>query len=149
MNILLVYPAFPKTYWGAEYTMKFVGKKSILPPLGLLTVAAMLPAHWQVKLCDMNVRELQAGELAWSDVVFISGMLVQNQGMHEVARLAKAAGKPVVAGGPYASTLVVDLPSQAGRRKKLFAMCAAEAARYSDYDCTNEPDVTQLTFNWE
>ena len=52
-------------------------------------------------------------------------------------------------GGPYASTLVVDLPSQAGRRKKLFAMCAAEAARYSDYDCTNEPDVTQLTFNWE
>jgi len=104
MNILLVYPAFPKTYWGAEYTMKFVGKKSILPPLGLLTVAAMLPAHWQVKLCDMNVRELQAGELAWSDVVFISGMLVQNQGMHEVARLAKAAGKPVVAGGPYAST---------------------------------------------
>jgi radical SAM superfamily enzyme YgiQ (UPF0313 family) len=104
MKILLVYPAFPKTYWGAEYTMKFVGKKSILPPLGLLTVAAMLPPHWEARLCDMNVRALETSDLAWADAIFVSGMLVQREGLHEVARLARAANKPVVAGGPYAST---------------------------------------------
>jgi radical SAM superfamily enzyme YgiQ (UPF0313 family) len=109
MNILCVYPAFPRTYWGAEYTMRFVGRKSILPPLGLLTVAALLPADWNVKLCDLNTRALDEAELRWADAVFISGMIIQREGLHEIARAARKLGKPVIAGGPYASTSPADL----------------------------------------
>ena len=58
-----------------------LGKKSLLPPLGLLTVAALLPRDWEVKLCDLNVRPLDDGELAWADAVFLSGMLVQREAL--------------------------------------------------------------------
>jgi len=104
MRVLLVYPSFPKTYWGAEHSLALVGKKSMLPPLGLITVASLLPRAWAVRLADLNVRPLDAAELEWADVVFVSGMLVQRDSLHAVARAARARGKPVVAGGAYAST---------------------------------------------
>ncbi len=84
--------------------MRLTGRKALLPPLGLITVAAMLPRHWEVRLCDLNVRPLSAGEVEWADVIFLSGMLVQSESMFEVAARARAAGKRVVAGGPMAST---------------------------------------------
>jgi radical SAM superfamily enzyme YgiQ (UPF0313 family) len=104
MRVLCVYPSFPKTYWGAEYSLALTGKKSMLPPLGLLTVAALLPPGWLVRLCDLNLRPLDPADLEWADVVFISGMLIQRDSLHAVARAARARGKPVVAGGAYAST---------------------------------------------
>ena len=104
MKILLVYPQFPRTYWGFEYTLSMVRKKSLLPPLGLITVAALLPDTWELRLCDMNVRKLQPSELDWADVVFISAMLIQQDSMAEVASEARRRGKPVVCGGPFAST---------------------------------------------
>jgi radical SAM superfamily enzyme YgiQ (UPF0313 family) len=104
MRVLLVYPSFPKTYWGAEYSLALTGKKSILPPLGLLTVAALLPPTWPVRLADLNVRPLDPADLEWAEVVFGSGMLIQRESLHAVARAARAVGKPVVAGGAYAST---------------------------------------------
>src|SRR5262249_11046221 len=104
MRVLCVYPRFPKTYWGAEYSMRLLGRRAILPPLGLLTVAALLPPDWQVRLCDMNVRPLDPAELDWADVVFLSGMLIQREALHEVARGARQRGKRVVVGGAYAST---------------------------------------------
>jgi radical SAM superfamily enzyme YgiQ (UPF0313 family) len=104
MRVLLVYPSFPKTYWGAEHSLALIGKKSMLPPLGLITVAALLPRSWPVRLADLNVRELDPAELEWADVVFVSGMLVQRESLHAIARAARARGKPVVAGGAYAST---------------------------------------------
>ena len=104
MRILCVYPKFPKTYWGAEYSMPLTGRKALLPPLGLLTVAAQLPSHWEVRLCDLNVRPLEEDELAWADAVFVSGMIIQKDSLLEIARLARARGKIVVAGGAYAST---------------------------------------------
>src|SRR5262249_21639202 len=103
-KLLCVYPAFPKTYWGAEYSMPLIGKKALLPPLGLLTVAALLPPTWEVRLADCNVRPFDPIELEWADVVFLSGMLIQREPLHEIARLARARGKIVVAGGAYAST---------------------------------------------
>jgi radical SAM superfamily enzyme YgiQ (UPF0313 family) len=112
MRVLCVYPSFPKTYWGAEYSLRLIGKKSILPPLGLLTVAALLPPDWQVRLCDLNVRTLDPAELDWADVVFISGMLIQRDSLHAVARAARARNKPVVAGGAYASTSPDALASE-------------------------------------
>jgi radical SAM superfamily enzyme YgiQ (UPF0313 family) len=103
MKVLCISPVFPETYWGHERTLQFIGKRSILPPLGLLTVAAMLPRDWEVRLCDMNVRSLEDEDLAWADVVFLSGMLVQRPSMLDVAARARAMGKTVVAGGPHAT----------------------------------------------
>ena len=67
MNVLLVYPEFPDTFWSFKHALKFVRKRASLPPLGLLTVAAMLPADWAMRLVDMNVRSLRAKDLAWAD----------------------------------------------------------------------------------
>ncbi|MCC6748398.1 MAG: B12-binding domain-containing radical SAM protein [Deltaproteobacteria bacterium] len=104
MRALLVYPRFPRTYWGQEYTHAITGKRAVLPPLGLLTVAALCPAHWRLRLVDLNVEPLSDADLAWSDVVLLSAMRVQQESFHEVVRRAHAAGKRVVAGGPYVTT---------------------------------------------
>lgn len=104
MRVLCVNPRFPSTYWSFNHALRLIGKKATLPPLGLITVAALLPPHWEVRLCDMNVRALAPSDIDWAEVVFVSGMLVQSQSLHQVARLCRARGKTVVAGGPYATT---------------------------------------------
>jgi radical SAM superfamily enzyme YgiQ (UPF0313 family) len=104
MRILCLYPEFPRTYWGHESSLRLMGKRALLPPLGLLTVAALLPKHWEVRLCDLNVRPLASDEVDWADVVFLSGMLVQRDSLLNLAALARAAGKTVVIGGPVATT---------------------------------------------
>mgnify|MGYP003561789066 FL=1 len=77
MNVLLVYPKFPETFWSFTYALSFIGKKTAFPPLGLLTVAALLPDGWNKRLVDLNVQDLLDGEVQWADMVFISGMAVQ------------------------------------------------------------------------
>jgi radical SAM superfamily enzyme YgiQ (UPF0313 family) len=100
MNILLIYPEFPDTFWSFKHALKFVHKKSAAPPLGLLTIAALLPAGWNKRLVDLNVQVLTDKDLAWADYAFISGMTVQCQSAREVAQRCRAAGVKVVAGGP-------------------------------------------------
>ena len=100
MNILLVYPEFPDTFWSFKHALKFVLKKSSSPPLGLLTVAAMLPATWEKRLVDMNVRKLRPADLAWADMVLISAMTVQRDSVLDILPKIKASGKTIVAGGP-------------------------------------------------
>jgi radical SAM superfamily enzyme YgiQ (UPF0313 family) len=100
VNILFVYPEFPDTFWSFKHALKFIRKKSSSPPLGLLTIAAMLPATWNKRLVDMNVKTLQADDVQWADMVFISAMVVQRQSAEEVIGLAKSQGKTIVAGGP-------------------------------------------------
>ena len=100
MNILLVYPEFPDTFWSFKHALKFVMKKSSSPPLGLLTVAAMLPAAWEKRLVDMNVSKLKPADLAWADMVFISAMAVQRESVMDILPKIKASGKTIVAGGP-------------------------------------------------
>jgi radical SAM superfamily enzyme YgiQ (UPF0313 family) len=104
VRVLCCYPLFPETYWGAEYSLRLTGRRSMLPPLGLLTVAALLPPSWEVRLADLNLGPLDPSLLDWAEVVFVSGMLVQRESLLEVARAARARGKRVVAGGAYAST---------------------------------------------
>lgn len=104
MRILLVYPEFPETYWSFKHALAFEGKRSAFPPLGLMTIAAMLPASWEKRLVDMNVEELTAADLAWADIVFASAMLVQRESLGHVIDLAHSIGKPVAVGGPYVST---------------------------------------------
>ncbi|MCA9664992.1 MAG: B12-binding domain-containing radical SAM protein [Myxococcales bacterium] len=108
MRILLVYPQFPLSYWGFQHSMKLVGKAASLPPLGLLTVAALLPARWSLRCVDLNVEPLTDQQLLWADQVFISGMRIQAQSMHEIIARARALGRPTVVGGPAASTAPED-----------------------------------------
>jgi radical SAM superfamily enzyme YgiQ (UPF0313 family) len=100
MNILLVYPEFPDTFWSFKHALHFVGKKSAMPPLGLLTVAAMLPPDWPKRLVDLNVAKLTDELLAWADCVFLSAMTVQRPSAQRVIALCKARGIRIVAGGP-------------------------------------------------
>ncbi len=100
MNVLLVNPKYPGSFWGYEHALKFISRKATQPPLGLLTVAAMLPESWDKRLADMNVRSLRDKDLRWADVVFISAMIVQKESVYEVAARCKAFGVKIVAGGP-------------------------------------------------
>ncbi len=104
MNILLVYPRSPDTFWSFKHVLKLVSKKAAFPPLGLLTVAAMLPRDWSLKLADLNVAPLEDSALAWADYVFLSGMIVHQDSAHEVAARCAALGKIVIAGGPLFTT---------------------------------------------
>ncbi len=100
MNILLVYPEFPDTFWSFKHALKFIRKKAGAPPLGLLTVAAMLPSAWEKRLVDLNVASLTDKDLAWADYVFLSAMVVQRESARAVIARCNAAGVKVVAGGP-------------------------------------------------
>jgi radical SAM superfamily enzyme YgiQ (UPF0313 family) len=100
MNALLLYPKFPDTFWGFKHALKFIRKRASLPPLGLLTVAAMLPPDWARRLVDLNVRKLREKDLAWADVIFVSAMIAQRDSTRELIARCRAAGKTIVAGGP-------------------------------------------------
>lgn len=100
MKILLISPAYPDTYWSFRHALKFVSKKAASPPLGLLTIAAMLPAAWERKLLDLNVDPLKDTEIGWADLVFIGGMSVQSESARQVVQRCKEQGKTIVAGGP-------------------------------------------------
>ena len=104
MKILMVYPEFPDTYWSFKHALRFLGKKSAYPPLGLLTVAAMLPASWEKRLVDLNVKPLRDADLDWADVVFLSGMMVQGPSMQQEIARARSRGKRTVVGGPIVSS---------------------------------------------
>jgi radical SAM superfamily enzyme YgiQ (UPF0313 family) len=100
MKILLIYPEFPDTFWSFKHALKFMRKKATYPPLGLLTVAAMLPSEWEKRLVDVNVMRLMEEDLAWADYAFISSMIVQRVSASKVIKQCKQAGVKVVAGGP-------------------------------------------------
>lgn len=100
MKILMVYPDFPDTFWSYKHALKFISKKASFPPLGLLTVAAMLPHEWEKKLLDMNTEALNEKDLEWADLVFISAMSVQKKSVHHIIERCKKLGVKTVAGGP-------------------------------------------------
>jgi len=104
MKILLVYPQYPDTFWSFRYALKFISKKASFPPLGLLTVAAMLPEEWEKKLVDMNVSQLNDEDIRWADYVFISAMVVQSHSAREVIKRCQRLGTRTVAGGPLFTT---------------------------------------------
>lgn len=104
MKALLIYPEFPDTFWSFRYALKFIHRKASSPPLGLLTIAAMLPEAWEKRLVDMNVERLYDDDLKWADLVFISAMSVQKESVKEVIARCKAAEVGIVAGGPLFTT---------------------------------------------
>ncbi len=104
MKILLVYPQYPDAFWSFKHALKFISKKAAFPPLGLLTVAAMLPEEWQKKLVDMNTTALIDEDIKWADYVFISAMIVQQESVKEVIAQCGELHTKIVAGGPLFTT---------------------------------------------
>ena len=108
MKILLVYPETPASFWSFKDALKFVSKKVAEPPLGLITVAALLPQYWEKKLIDINVSRLEDKDLLWADYVFLSGMSIQIKSFREVIRRCNTLGVKIVVGGPLATTQYKD-----------------------------------------
>ena len=104
MRVLLLYPLFPKSFWSFEKTLALVDCKALMPPLGLITVAAILPQEWEFRLVDRNVGDVTESDWEWAELVLISGMIVQKEDMLAQVRAAKNRGILVAVGGPYATT---------------------------------------------
>ncbi|RPI89507.1 MAG: DUF4070 domain-containing protein [Chloroflexi bacterium] len=110
MKVLLIYPEFPDTFWSFKHALKFIRKRSSSPPLGLLTIAAMLPPAWEKRLVDLNIQKLTDKDLAWADVAFISAMTAQRKSTHQVIDRCKAHALKIVAGGPLFTTEYEQFP---------------------------------------
>jgi radical SAM superfamily enzyme YgiQ (UPF0313 family) len=100
MKILLVYPHYPDSFWNFKHALRFISKKAAVPPLGLITVSAMLPKEWEKRLIDMNVSPLRTKDILWADYVFISGMHIQKESVDTVISECVRLGVKMVAGGP-------------------------------------------------
>ena len=92
MNALLIYPEWPDTYWSFKHALPFEGKRSAYPPLGLMTVASLLPSHWKKRLVDTNIRPLTEGDLQWADVAMLSGMLIHKEELIRILARCRARG---------------------------------------------------------
>ena len=103
-NALLIYPEQPQAFWEMTTVLDFLGKKAVSPPLGLLTVAALFPPEYDLRVADLNVAPLQDADLDWADIAFISAIIVQRNSLKSVVKRCRRAGIPVVAGGPYPTT---------------------------------------------
>jgi radical SAM superfamily enzyme YgiQ (UPF0313 family) len=110
MNALLVYPLFPDSYWSFRHALSIENRRSAFPPLGLMTIAAMMPRWWRRRLIDMNVQPLRERDILWADMVFVSAMRIQGESMTHVIRLCKKLDKRVVVGGPYVSSTPEEAP---------------------------------------
>ncbi len=110
MRILMVYPEFPDTFWSFKHALKFINRKINNPPLGLMTISSLLPATWEKRLVDMNIKPLTNRDIDWCDMVFISAMDVQRGSVHKIITKIKERNKPIVAGGPMFSGPIEDFP---------------------------------------
>jgi radical SAM superfamily enzyme YgiQ (UPF0313 family) len=109
MRVLLINPEFPGSFWSLQESVGLLGRKTLMPPLGLLTVAALLPGNWELRLVDENARRLSPGDWDWAELVMLSGMIVQREGLLGLIREAKARRKTVVVGGPYATSVPQEI----------------------------------------
>jgi radical SAM superfamily enzyme YgiQ (UPF0313 family) len=104
MKALLVYPEFPNTYWSFKHALPFAGKRSAFPPLGLMTISAMMPDDWQKRLVDLNCTRLKDSDIEWADMVFASAMMVQQDSLREVIDRCKRMNRAIAVGGPFVTT---------------------------------------------
>lgn len=151
MRVLLVYPLFPKTFWSYEKILELVNRKVLLPPLGLVTVAAILPQEWEFKLVDRNIRAVTEAEWEWADVCIFSAMIVQKQDLIDQIKEAKQRGKLVAVGGPY-PTSVPDEAISAGAdymildegeiTLPMFVQSVQRGEKSGIFRTTQKPDVT-------
>lgn len=108
MKTPLLYPQFPQSFWSYDRFMEIVGLKAFIPPLGILTVAALLPQDWEIRFYDRNVNLETEADWEWCDLVIISAMLVQKPDFHALIHKAVGLGKKVAVGGPYPTSVPQD-----------------------------------------
>jgi len=101
LKVLLVYPQFFPTYWGMQYSLPLVGQRALMPPLGLITIAALCPADWEQGLVDTNCTDLTDADAKWVDIILMSAMLPQRASLFELARKCRVSKALLVVGGPY------------------------------------------------
>jgi len=104
MKVLLLYPQNPDTFWSFKHVLRFLSKRSTFPPLGLLTIAGMLPGDWDLRLVDLNVERLKDSDLRWADYVFVSAMIVHKASVREIVARCLPHQKTIIAGGPLFTT---------------------------------------------
>jgi radical SAM superfamily enzyme YgiQ (UPF0313 family) len=150
MKILMLYPEFPDTFWSFKHALQFIRKKAGTVPLGLLTVAAMLPKDWELRLVDLNVRALTTKDLEWADYAFISAMVVQKSSAHRAIARCKTAGLKVVAGGPLFTAEYEQFPevdhfvlNEAEVTLAPFLRDLAQGQAQRIYTSTEFPDISQ------
>ena len=151
MNVLLVYPQNPDTFWSFKHVLPFVSKRSTFPPLGLLTIAAMLPVDWQLKLVDLNVERLKDADLRWADYVMISAMIVHKASVNEIVARCNALQKPIIGGGPLFTTGHEEFPQiqhfVLGEAEDVMAQLVSDLQAGTVkhvYTAPNRPNVTQV-----
>ena len=151
MRTLLVYPVFPPTFWSYEKILELVNRKVLLPPLGLITVAAILPQEWEFKLCDRNIRPVSEEEWNWAELVVFSGMIVQKEDLLAQIREAKQRGKSVAVGGPYATSVPQEVQTAGADflildegeiTLPLFVEAIQKGETQGIFRATEKPDVT-------
>ena len=152
MRVLLVSAATPDTFWSYKHVLSFISKKACFPPLGLLTVAAMLPRDWELKLVDLNVTSLTDAQLAWADYVFVSAMLAQVHSAREVVARCSKLDKAVVAGGPLFTTGHAGFPEVRhfvlGEAEDIMPELVADMLSgdlKEFYRCEKRPDIRQTS----
>lgn len=151
MKVLLVYPQNPDTFWSFRHVLRFVSKRSTFPPLGLLTVAAMLPADWELKVVDLDVERLRDSDLRWADYVMVSAMIMHKHSVKEIVARCDALDKPIIAGGPLFTTGHEDFPSVRhfvlGEAEDVMPQLVADmlaGAVRAQYHAPERPDLTRL-----
>ena len=151
MKILLVYPETPDTFWSFKHVLRFISKRAAFPPLGLLTVAAMLPDDWELRLVDTNVERLNDDDLRWADYVMISAMIVHKASVNEIVGRCRKLSKTVIAGGPLFTTGHASFPQiqhfVLGEAEEIMPQLVqdlkSDALRHH-YQAPGRPDITQV-----
>ena len=151
MNILLVYPTTPETFWSFKHVLRFVSKRASFPPLGLLTVAAFLPDDWQVKLVDENVNRLTDEDLHWADYVMLSAMIVHKTSVSEIVSRCRRLETPIIAGGPLFTTGHAAFPEidhfVLGEAEEIMPQVIEDMRRGTvrpAYTASSRPDITRV-----
>ncbi len=151
MKALLIYPIFPATFWSYDKILELVNRKVLLPPLGLITVAAILPQTWDFKVVDRNIRPVTEAEWQWADVVIFSAMIVQKDDLLEQIKEAKRRGKLVAVGGPYPTSVPEDVHNAGADflildegeiTLPMFVEALAEGKKSGVFRTAEKPDVT-------
>ncbi|NJN73776.1 MAG: B12-binding domain-containing radical SAM protein [Limnothrix sp. RL_2_0] len=150
MRALLIYPIFPKSFWSFEKAIELIGRKALLPPLGLITVAAILPQEWEFKLVDRNIRAVSEEEWEWAEIVIMSGMIVQKYDIADQIHEAKKRNLKVAIGGPYATAFSAELKGKVDYlildegeiTIPMFVEAIANGEESGIYRATEKPDVS-------
>jgi len=151
MKALLLWPIMPSSFWSYQESLDLAGLRATSPPLGLITVAAMLPREWEIRFADRNVYPETDADWDWCDLVIISAMIVQKQDFTDLIAKGVALGKKVAVGGPF-PTSVPEIALEAGANYlildegectiPLFLEALANGEEKGIFRSAEKPDVT-------